>query len=190
MEIMNKKHEPDMEKKNKKKKKNKNDGNNFYSLYKDICGEEYDKVISYILGNEKDNKPAKLIINSLGGALCDGFGIIHYMENSKIDIATECVGFCASCATLIAVAGTKGLRTISRNADYLVHTFTSLSWGTSHDLAIKSNQDKVIFNRMIEHYMKHTNLSKKQVKDICLGYTDRYLTPKECLKYGFVDAII
>src|SRR6478752_4915211 len=58
---------------------------------------------------EKDYKrfPIDLIINSNGGSVYDGFGLINVIENSKTPIHTYVYGLAASMSLLIAVSGHK-----------------------------------------------------------------------------------
>ena len=160
-----------------------------YTFFEEVTPASAKDLVNFIIQCSYTQMDIELVINSGGGSCSDGFAIINFMKMAKIDIATICVGDVCSMATAIAIAGTKGKRIIAKNTNYMVHTFSSYHMGNSHDLLVNTKQNKVIYNRLLDHYMKHTNMSKKQVKDICLGYTDNYLTPKECLKYGFVDEI-
>jgi ATP-dependent protease ClpP protease subunit len=43
--------------------------------------------------------------------------------------------------------------------------------------------------RFIQHFLRHTKMTEKQVKDVFLGPSDKWLTPKDALKYGLCDHI-
>mgnify|MGYP003350628850 FL=1 len=88
-----------------------------------LSGEVDDIIVSDIIQNISDvneydddneesvkdfeRKPIKLIINSLGGSIYDGFGLIGVIENSKTPIHTYCYGSAMSMALLILVSGHK-----------------------------------------------------------------------------------
>jgi ATP-dependent Clp protease protease subunit len=56
------------------------------------------------------NKDITLYINSPGGSIYDGFGILDTMEYIKSDIVTINTGLAASMSAVILCAGTKGKR--------------------------------------------------------------------------------
>jgi len=43
---------------------------------------------------------------------------------------------------------------------------------------------------MVQHYVKHTNLNKKQVNQYLLPPSNVWLSAQEALKFGMVDKII
>ena len=162
---------------------------NTYMLFDEITSISAKDIIQFLLIKNYQKMDSNIIVNSPGGECQQGFSIINFMKSCNIDISTICVGSVCSMGTAIAIAGTKGQRIITKNTDYMVHTFSGWATGNSHDLLVHANQNKKMYNKLLKHYQKYTKLSEKQVKDIVLGHTDRYLTPKECLKYGFVDEV-
>ena len=71
-----------------------------------------------------DQKPEKdilLYINSPGGSVTAGLGILDTMNYVKADIATTCIGQAASMGALLLCSGTKGKRSILPNARVLIH---------------------------------------------------------------------
>ena len=69
-------------------------------------------IIAQLLFLEADDskKDIYMYINSPGGVITSGFGIIDTMNYIKPDIATICVGQAASMAAMILSSGTKGKR--------------------------------------------------------------------------------
>ena len=135
------------------------------------------------------NENVTLFINSGGGAVSDGQAIIDVMETSNINIATRAIGQIASMAVSIFIAGTPGMRVMSKNCEVMTHQFTSYLEGKAHELvAVRQSHDN-LEDRFIRHFIKHTKMSERNVRDILLGPSDRYLTAQECLKYGICDAV-
>jgi len=80
-------------------------------------------VIAQMLFLEAENpeKDISLYINSPGGSITSGFAIYDTMKYVKPDIATICIGQCASFAAVLLAAGTKGKRYALPNARVLIH---------------------------------------------------------------------
>src|SRR5919112_5397712 len=80
-------------------------------------------VIAQLLFLEAENpeKDISLYINSPGGSITAGFAIYDTMKYVKPDIATICIGQCASFAAVLLAAGTRGKRYALPNARVLIH---------------------------------------------------------------------
>ena len=140
--------------------------------------------------NDLDFSELRLILNSPGGDVRSGFMIIDMLEFCKFDIHITGLGICASMGNLILCSGTKGHRSITRNTALLSHQY---SWGFSgkhHELKSTRKEEDLVHKRLIQHYVRHTNLNKQQVEKYLLPKSDVWMTPKEALKYGIVDKII
>src|SRR3989304_4471076 len=62
------------------------------------------------LEREEPEKDINMYIHSPGGVISAGLAIYDTMQLLKCDISTICVGECASMATVLLAAGTKGKR--------------------------------------------------------------------------------
>jgi ATP-dependent protease ClpP protease subunit len=92
-------------------------------------------------------------------------------------------------ATLLTTAGTIGERIMTKNTYVMVHQFSDSIEGKYHELvAMRKSQDD-LHRRFIKHFVDRTKMSEKQVKDILMGSSDKWLTAKEALKYGLCDKI-
>lgn len=131
-----------------------------------------------------------MFINSPGGNVDDGNAIISLMESNPHQIQTVAIGCIASMGVSIFIAGTKGLRLMTKNCLVMTHQFTTGMFGKQHELIAGNRMVQILENQFIEHYTRNTTMSAKQVKDILLGPSDRWLEPKECLKYGLCDKIV
>lgn len=151
---------------------------------KGLC--EFIIKANYIFPKEK---PLTILVNSGGGEMYDGFAIIDLMESSRLKIQTVGVGMIASMATLITTAGTKGMRTVTKNAFFMTHQFSTYFEGKYHELIATRNHDDILHQRMIDHFLRHTKMTKKQIKDVFLSSSDKWLTAKDALRYGMCDKI-
>ena len=62
-----------------------------------------------------------MYINSGGGVITSGFGILDTMNYIKPDIVTICMGQAASMASVLLSAGTKGKRMALENSRIMIH---------------------------------------------------------------------
>src|SRR5665647_1471525 len=78
---------------------------------------------------EKDFKrlPIEIIINSRGGSIYDGLGLVNVIEKSKTAIHTHVYGLAASMGLLIAVSGHK--RFSGRLSTFMYHSVSSTFGG-------------------------------------------------------------
>src|SRR4030066_2077307 len=73
------------------------------------------------LAREDPEKDISMYIHSPGGVISAGLAIYDTMQLSRCDIATICVGECASMATVLLSAGTKGKRYALPHATIHIH---------------------------------------------------------------------
>jgi len=136
-----------------------------------------------------DPEGLTLFINSEGGNVTDGFAIIDVMETSKMPITTIGMGQIASMGLLIFSAGAKGSRTLCKGTEVMAHQFWAAMEGKQHELLAATEAHRRLERQFIEHFLRHSKMSEKQIKDILFSPTDRYLTPAECVKYGLADLV-
>jgi ATP-dependent Clp protease protease subunit len=149
------------------------------------------EAISFVLkANTLYDSPISLILNTVGGSTADGFALVDLMSMSKIPVHTIGVGDIMSMGVLILSAGTKGQRTITRNATVMAHQFTNTIQGKFHEIESSYSSMVHLKNKFIQHFKRHSTMTDKQINDVVFGPTDRYLTPAECKKFGLVDQII
>ena len=136
--------------------------------------------------------PMKLIIDSEGGELLHMFAIYDVMSSleQRMDIETVAAGMCASAATLLLAAGTKGLRYVGKNTRLLMHGIHSVNIGKIASLENEMKETKRLSHMFIKAMVKHTNLSYKEVKKIFMEEVDHYVEPKEAIKMGLADHIL
>ena len=132
----------------------------------------------------------QLILNSTGGSIYAGFELIDIMEYSRLPVYVTGLGCCASMGHMILCAGKKGHRVVTKNTTLLSHQFSWSSDGKYHELVADRKQQSIFHRRLVNHYLKHTKLNKKQVESILLPKSDVWMTPQEAKKYGIVDKVI
>lgn len=73
------------------------------------------------LESEDPDKEIFLYINSPGGSITDGMGIVDTMNYIKCPVSTICVGLAASFGAVLLANGEKGKRFATPNSEILIH---------------------------------------------------------------------
>ncbi len=132
-----------------------------------------------------------LMINSEGGSVHAAFALIDIMRGSKIPIFTAGYGKILSSGLLIFMSGEPGERVLLPNTAILSHQFSSANgYQKEHDLMSGHNELVKVGKRMRKHYSDCTGLDLSIIDDELLCPSDKWMTPKEAIKYGLADRII
>ncbi len=137
---------------------------------------------------EDPKKDIFMYVNSPGGSVSAGLGIVDTMNHIKPDVATVCVGLAASMGSIILSQGAKGKRSILPNAEVMIHQPWGGTQGQATDIEITARhilRTRDTLNKMLA---KAAGKPLAQIeKD-----TDRdfFMTAEEAKKYGLVDTIL
>jgi ATP-dependent Clp protease protease subunit len=145
------------------------------------------------LESEDPEKEISLYINSPGGSVTDGLGIIDTMNYIKCPVTTICIGMAASMGALLLTSGTKGKRFATPNSEILIHQ--PLIGGQGGGISGQTTEIKIQAEQMIKTrerinkiISQTTGKSIEQVeKDT---ERDHYMTAEEALEYGLIDGIM
>jgi ATP-dependent Clp protease protease subunit len=165
----------------------------YYLFHQDFNNESCSSAIKFILERNLMNplpKFMKIIFNSPGGDLTAAFSLIDVMKISKVPIHTYGLGQISSCGLFAFVSGKKGFRYITENTSILSHQFSWYTYGKQHELIAAQREVENTSKRLLDHYIKCTGLSEKDVKKYLLPPEDVWLTAKEAVKYGIADEIV
>ena len=143
------------------------------------------------LESEDPDKDINLYINSPGGSITDGMGIIDTMNYIKCPVSTICVGMAASMGAALLSAGEKGKRFATPNAEILIHQPLIGGGGISGQATeVKIHADHLVKTRekLNQFLSDRTGQSIETIqKDT---ERDNYMTAEEALKYGLIDGIM
>jgi|CXWL01.1.fsa_nt_gi ATP-dependent protease ClpP protease subunit len=129
--------------------------------------------------------PIYLHIQSYGGDLLVGLGMIDQLKAIKSPIHSIIEGYCCSAATLISMACTR--RFITPNSYMLIHQFTSFVWGTYEQFKDDMVLQNMLIEQLVEFYSKRSDTSKKDVRKMLKH--DTWLNAAQAFDRGFVDMI-
>ncbi len=153
-----------------------------------------DRISSLIIAQllfleaEDPEKDIFMYINSPGGIITSGFGILDTMNYIKPDVSTICMGQAASMGALILSAGKKGKRSALQNSRIMIHQPLGGVQGQASDIEIHANEILLLRDRLNKILAKNTGNSLKKIeKDT---NRDNFMTSEEALKYGIIDQIV
>src|SRR5215510_13754090 len=88
------------------------------------------------LQSDDPNADIHMYINSPGGSITSGMAIYDTMQFISCDVATYCLGQCASMGAMLLTAGTKGKRFALPNSRIMIHQPLAGMQGTAVELEI------------------------------------------------------
>mgnify|MGYP001196711049 FL=1 len=147
-------------------------------------------VIAQLLFLEADDpkKDIYMYINSPGGVITSGMGIIDTMNYIKPDIATICVGQAASMAAVILSAGSKGKRSALENSRIMIHQPLGGVQGQATDIEIHTKEILFLKERLNNILSQNTGKKVKTIENDT--NRDNFMSSEEAIKYGIIDQIV
>ena len=140
------------------------------------------------LEREDPDKDVNLYINSPGGAISSGLAIYDTMQLARCDIATICVGMCASMATILLTAGTKGKRYALPHSTVHIHQARGGATGEATDIEIYAKE--ILRNQQVirDILAKHTGQDAERIaRDSDRNF---FMDVDQAKEYGIVDEIL
>lgn len=152
-----------------------------------------DEIAASIVGqllflDNESNEEITMFINSPGGDVYSGLQIIDIMNMVKSPIKVVCSGMAASMGAMILCSGSKGLRCATKSARIMIHSVSSGSRGTFHDMKIDLKETEYLQNYLTDMIVANSGQNREVVeKDM---ERDKWMSAQEALAYGLIDVII
>ena len=140
------------------------------------------------LQSEDAKADVHLYINSPGGAVTSGLAIYDTMQFINCDVATYCVGQCASMGAVLLAAGTEGKRKALPNARIMIHQPLAGMEGSAEDIMIHAKEFGKVKERLNNILLKHTGRPLEEIERDT--DRDRFMTAEEACQYGLIDTVI
>ena len=129
-----------------------------------------------------------LYINSPGGSVTAGLSIYDTMQYVTCDVATYCIGQCASMGAVLLAAGTKGKRFALAHSKIMVHQPWGQVGGQVSDIEIQANEILKDRHRLNLILAKHTGRTIEEIERET--ERDRYFSAQEAKDFGLVDDVL
>ncbi len=142
------------------------------------------------LDNESSND-ITILIDSPGGDIYSGLGLIDMFDWIKSDICTINVGFAASMSAILLACGEKGKRKAFKRSRTLIHQplgWSGDSYRQATDIEIDAKEILLLKEELTQILSDRTSKSMKTIKEHM--ERDFFLSAKQSLDYGIIDKII
>ena len=140
------------------------------------------------LAREDPEKDISLYINSPGGVISSGLAIYDTMQHIPAAVSTICVGMCASMATVLLTAGSKGKRYALPNSTIHMHQPLGGAQGQASDIEIAARELLRLQDKIRQMLADHTGQPYERIaRDTDRDY---YLNAEQAVEYGLVDEVL
>ncbi|MGH2443346.1 MAG: ATP-dependent Clp protease proteolytic subunit [Chloroflexota bacterium] len=140
------------------------------------------------LESESEDQEIFMYINSPGGAVYSGLAIYDTMQYIKPDVATMCMGFCGSMATVLLAGGAAGKRYVLPNATVHMHPAGLQNLGGyAPDIEIHARELLRLHQRNFDILADHTGQPVDKIREDFSR--DRFFNAEQAKEYGLVDEV-
>lgn len=159
-----------------------------------LDGEINDQTASLIISqllylNSVDKaKDISLYINSPGGSVSAGLGIIDTMNLISNDVITIGTGMSASMGAMILLSGTKGKRCVLPHSEVMIHQPLGGAQGQATDVLLTAKHLEKTRKILYTMIADATGKTYDEVADAC--ERDNYLDADEAIDFGLIDKVI
>ena len=155
-----------------------------------VNDEVANSIVAQMLFLQSDDPKSDihLYINSPGGSVTSGLAIYDTMQFVTCDVATYCIGQCASMGAVLLTAGAKGKRRALPNSRIMIHQPLAGMEGTAEEIMIHAKEFRYIKQRLNMILQKHTGQPLDEIEK----HTDRdnFMAAEKARDYGLIDEVI
>jgi ATP-dependent Clp protease protease subunit len=157
-----------------------------------VTDESANAIIAQMLflSNDDPKSDIQFFINSPGGSVSAGFGIIDTMKYLRCDVACTCIGMAASMGACLLAAGTKGKRACLANSQVMLHQplIGGVLQGPATDLGIEAQHMLRLRDRLYKMMADYTGKTKEIIhRDFD---RNKWLFAEEAVEYGCADRVL
>src|SRR4051812_19323878 len=142
------------------------------------------------LSNDDPKSDIQFYINSPGGSVSAGLGIIDTMRFLRCDVATTCIGMAASMGACLLAAGSRGKRAVLQNSQVMLHQplIGGVLQGPATDLGIEAAHMLRLRDRL---YKLMSEFTGKPAETIHRDFDrNKWLFAEEAVEYGCCDRVL
>ena len=155
----------------------------------DVTQETCDVAIAQLLFLDSvNNNNIQLYINSSGGSVISGLGLIDTMNIIKSPISTTCVGMAASMGAVLLSCGEKGSRFVLPHSRVMIHQVSSGMRGVLSDMRIELEQTERCEQDIYKILAENTNKSVDEIRQLC--DRDNWFIGQEAVDLGIADKVL
>ena len=140
------------------------------------------------LESEDPDKEINLYINSPGGSITDGMGIVDTMNYIKCPVSTICIGMAASMGAFLLAGGAKGKRFALPNSEIMIHQPSGGARGQATEIKIVAENILKTRKKLNEILASNTGRTYEEIERDT--ERDNFMSAQEAKEYGLIDAVI
>lgn len=133
-------------------------------------------------------QPIVLLVNSYGGSVYDGYGIISIIKTSVTPIYTICTGKAMSMGLAIFLSG--HVRIAHEYATFVYHEISTGMWGNLTFIKNQTGEMERLQKMYDEIMLEKSNITQEKLNEIKNVRKDWFISGNEALKYGMVDTLL
>jgi ATP-dependent Clp protease, protease subunit len=155
-----------------------------------INDEVANSIVAQLLFLQSDDPKADihLYLNSPGGSVSAGLAIYDTMQFVTCDVATYCIGQCASMGAVLLTAGHTAKRFALPNSRIMIHQPLAGMEGTAEEIMIHAKEFKKVKQKLNNILIKHTGHPLVKIEQDT--DRDRFMSAEEALEYGLIDRVV
>ena len=135
-----------------------------------------------------DERDINMYLNSGGGSVVDGLGLIDTMNYIPCDISTTCIGMAASMGAVLLSNGAKGKRFVLPHSRVMIHSVSSGFRGHTADIKIEMEQTIRCQEDIYNILAANTNHTFEEIEKLC--DRDKWFIGQEAVDLGIADKVL
>jgi ATP-dependent Clp protease protease subunit len=133
-------------------------------------------------------EPIKLVVNSFGGSVYDGFALIAAIEHSKTPIHGYCYGSAMSMGFIIYIA--THVRFAHKTSTLMYHEISDYFWGNITETKQNLKECERIQKVYDDYILSRTKIPVQKMNEYKDRKEDWYMSAQEGLKYKIIHKIL
>mgnify|MGYP002525413601 CR=1 FL=1 len=155
----------------------------------DVNSDSANIIVSQLLYlNSVSDEEITMYVNSPGGSVYDGNGILDTMAYIKADVRTICTGLAASMGSMILMCGTRGKRSALPMSRVMIHQPMGGCQGQATEIKIEYDEMMRVREELYSLIVQRTKQPMEKVREDC--ERDHWLTAEQAKEYGIIDSVI
>jgi ATP-dependent Clp protease protease subunit len=134
-----------------------------------------------------DREPIKLVVNSFGGSVYDGFALIAAIEHSKTPIHGYCYGSAMSMGFIIYIS--THVRFAHKTATLMYHEISDMFWGNITNAKQNLKECDRLQKVYDDYVLSRTKIPVDKMSEYKARKEDWYMSAQEAAKYKIIHKI-
>lgn len=145
-------------------------------------------IAQFLYLSSVDDRDINLYINSPGGSVVAGLGLIDTMNYIPCQVSTTCIGMAASMGAVLLSNGARGKRYVLEHSRVMIHQVSSAMRGTVSDMEIEFEQTQRCKQDVYKILAKNTDRTYEEMEQLC--DRNNWFIGQEAVDLGIADSVL